>query len=206
LYVSDAENKLMAKQIGNKYFNAKGLDGMQGITQALAMMEATEAGADWDGGTRTDPNGNSNQDIIEYLAAGGRDITPNEKDGNKAVELYANQVTKHLNLIGKTGVNTPELTKKKILSGITAGLRDAAKFIASVMYKRVKSGVDNEGNRKPVTKAYAKQRNRKHGIADNRNIIFTATLQLANALQTKNIKVRINKSGLGRAMKIFNKG
>jgi len=199
----------MASKIGNKYFNAQGLDGAENITKALAMMEATEAGADWDGGDRTDKY--SNAQIVDFLADGGRDITPTKEDGNQAVKLYSNQLVKHLNRVGqmgKTGVITVE---KQVTSGITAGLRDAAKYIAKVMYDRVKAGKDNMGVKTPVTKEYARQRFLKHGIADNVNIVFHATLQLANSLRTGQdgtgkIKVRFNKAGIGRAAKIFRKG
>lgn len=200
----------MAKRIGNKYFNAQGLEGMQGITQALAMMEATEAGADWDGGLRTSSDGSgpiqSNARILKYLADGGRDIRPDDSDGNKAVKLYVNQLTKRLQQIGNMGKSGPLTAEKQITAGITAGLRDAAKFIAKTMYERVKAGVDNTGTKKDVTPEYAAQRHRKHGIANSVGIVFTATLQLANALQRGRIKIRFNKAGLNRAVRIFKRG
>jgi hypothetical protein len=209
----------MPSRTGTKgVFSVTGLEGMKAITQSLAMMEATKAGADWDGGMRQgDGDGPivSNARIMKYLADGNsrstenrktRDIRPNEEDGRKAVQLFSDDLVRHLQRVGRVVNGNPITIEKQATAGIIGGLRKAAKYIAKVMYERVEKGVDNKGHKENVGKEYAKQRNRKWGIADDTGIVLKASLQLANALQRGKIKIRFDKSGLGKAARIFKRG
>ena len=197
-------------------FSSQGLDSAMLITGILQALEATQAGADWDGGER-DYKGNrkapskipSNAEVVEQLSKGGRDLGPSPADQQKAAELLSDELVKKLNRAGTTVTSTKKgtitLTAERMAEdGLTGGLRKAAKHIAAQMYDRLQKGVDINGGRKPVTEAYARSRHLEYGVADSTSLIFIASRQLGEALQTGKIKIRFNSSGLGQALKALN--
>jgi hypothetical protein len=220
----------MAQKIGNKFFNTTGMEESKKILQALAMMSATEAGADWVGGTRSDDRASrqvSNAEIIDFLAEGNtrdkrgpqkRDIRPNEAEGQKAVEIYADELVTQLNRVGMVARGSVKTVEQQARAGIVGGLRKAIKFIVKLMAKRVETGTTNTGARaKEVTGSldediafsgsgggYAGWRYRKFGISES--VVFIASGQLLHALEKGKIKIRFNSAGLGKVARIFKNG
>jgi hypothetical protein len=71
------------------------------------------------------------------------------------------------------------------------------------MYKRVKSGKDNDGIKTPVTTQYAKRRKFNYNVAES--VVFIASKQLAAALQTKKIIIRYKGKNLGNIARLVNR-
>lgn len=184
--------------------SVKGGAEAQAFLQMLAVCSAANASASWLAEKRTDGNA-SNGEILKYLADGGRDITPTDEDLGRYAKIWADEVTRQLDrrsklaATGKTLVNVQSTAR----AGITGGLRKAAMAYAETLAFRAKAGIDKNGVMKPVTEAYAAQRHRRHGVANDTSVVFKASLQLINNIITKRIKVRFDSAGLDNAVKIL---
>lgn len=168
------------------------------FVEAVKAAVDTHAGAEWHGGIR--PDGLGNGELIEYLADGGRDLTPNDEDATAATNAYATEVLRHIDKASKvTGkTSNPDNIARQAISG---GLRKGIMLIAEIMRKRLERGVDNKGKRTPVDEEYAKARQRKHGV--NKDAIYVATGHLADAMQSRNYKIYFGKRQAGKAARIL---
>jgi hypothetical protein len=168
------------------------------FVEAVKAAVDTHAGAAWEGGIRPDGLGNSK--LIEYLADGGRDLSPNDEDATAATNAYATDVLRHIDLASKSTGKTanPDNIAR---AGIVGGLRKGITLIADRMRKRLEKGEDNKGRRTPVKDDYAKARQKKHGV--NKDAIYVATGHLADAMQSRNYKIYFGKNKAGKAARIL---
>lgn len=158
----------------------------------------THAGAEWHGGIR--PDGLGNSELIQYLADGGRDLSPNDADATAATNAYATEVLRHIDdeskYVGKD--RSPENIAR---AGIMGGLRKGIMLIADRMRKRLENRVDNKGKRTPVKDDYAKARKKKYGV--NKDAIYVASGHLADAMLSRNYKIYFGKTQAGKAARIL---
>ena len=132
---------------------------------------------------------------MQWLKDGGRDISATKDDQQKAADLLAEEIVRQMNRVKNSPKAIHEANMRQAKAGIVGGLRKAAKHIAAEMYSRVKSSAG-----KAVTKEYARARHLKFGVADDVNLVFTASRQLGEALQKGTIKIRIDTAAIGRAL------
>ena len=129
--------------------SVKGLDDAKAIIETLQVLSVSESYAEFVGNPRVGDN-LSNQELLQYLADGGRDLRSNNEDEAKAMLLVANEITKQMNV--PVMVNGAYKARTELMiAGITGGLRKAVKYITKQMFDRLKSGVDNTGTKKPVS-------------------------------------------------------
>jgi hypothetical protein len=182
------------------------INGAKAIVAELGILQGVNAGGEWL------PNqarkvGLSNEDVLDNLALGGRNLYPNEKDAQMAGELIADELTKSLKKAGQTitnkrsGKTTVLKAEKLAFGGLTAGLKAALAYLADKMYQRLKSKSTSDGGAaKPVTEKYAAARHAKHGVANSVNLIYTASLDLANALIKGKTKIVISGANIKRLL------
>lgn len=167
-----------------------GLNGAQAMTMELEILTGTNSGATWLADETRQPTFDAktaptHSEVIQYLADGGRDISPNEEDALEAGKIINDRVAKHLTATGRKTPDGPKKParppEKKALGGLSAGLFDAAKKQAANMTDRIESQTTSSGGTADaVTDEYAERRQRKYNV--NKSVVYVASSQLANAL------------------------
>jgi hypothetical protein len=185
----------------NDAASVKGLNDAMTVAEMLNILDRANSGAEWTAAPRINPKDPSNEQIIEYLAKGGRDIRANYKDMTEAAELFADEIVRHMNRVNhvtKAGVKIT--ADKQAKAGIVGGMRKAMKSIAKAMSGRVKAQKTSSGTQAPnVTEKYAKARKKKWGV--NENVVYIATRQLATALLKGTIKIYYKNKKGAKALK-----
>jgi hypothetical protein len=184
-----------------------GLADLQDFIESVAIAGATNAYAEWTSKPRTDSR-LGNGDLIDYLADGGRDIRPDDKDATDATNVYATEVlrqidrntknelynAKHASAIAagtKKARNIKELSELT-KAGIVGGLRKAIGLLANRMAERAANQKNtNRSMMRRVSEAYAKRRKKDHGVSEN--IVYTASGQLGDALLEKRYIIHMDK-------------
>lgn len=187
--------------MANEGMSVKGLAGAQAMLQDLEKITGVEGGAAlfYPGGERRPNIGQKTaptyEELLGYLAEGGRDIRPNEEDVNKMAELAMQKVSKQLAKVGreykdkKTGETKVVRKEKQSLAGFVSGLNASMMEARKIMADRIKSGKTSSGTAEKVTEAYAKRRNTLYGV--NESVVYVASGQLSNAMLGAKAKVDI---------------
>ena len=178
-----------------KKTHATGLNAADMVTRFTAICGAANAGADYVGADRDD--GRTMAEVVSYLAEGGRSIYASDADQTDGMEAFADELVRQMDRIGdRTSIGDIERYAR---AGIVGGLRKGAKLLVERMAKRVEAQrTTSGGTARPVTTAYAKRRERKHGVAQS--AVYVASRQLADRLLKGTIKIRFESSGLGKAI------
>ena len=190
------------------------VSGIMALSEVIVSANADvmlvyETAREWKGKGAKPKNNPTNEEIIGYLAEGGRDITPNEAEIREAGEIMVAEYAKAFSRIGKEGerkfkdangimqIRKTVVTREKgTKSGTQRGLRRAMDHFKKKMVERIKSGTDNKGAKKIVTKRYARRRHLQYDVADDRSLIFHASLQLSNAVVKSNVKIKMKNANL----------
>lgn len=187
-----------------------GMNGAQAMTMELEVLTGTNSGASWLAdenrtptfGAKTAP---THSDVIDYLAIGGRDISPNKEDANKSGQIITDKVAEHLKKTGritKDGQQKPTPPpEKRAKAGLAAGLRDGARYNAAQMTGRIEGGKTNSGGKaKQVSQedggAYARRRKKEYNVAES--VVYVASTQLADALIKGKVKVFLTDADVSR--------
>jgi hypothetical protein len=164
--------------------------------QALSQLASSFQGGYLEGRKREDGK-LTNADVVEYLAEGGRDISATDEDSDDGARLMRDRYEERLLVLsqkkvplkkGASGIKgaVSGLTENKMNdSAAASGIRAAIKLVQSRLAERVEAGVDREGQRKPVTPAYATWRQGKYNVAIGE--ILKASGQLLNNLKAGRI-------------------
>ncbi len=143
----------------------------------MAFLGAEYRGIEKRGRTRESTFGygiETNADVKEYLAEGGRDLGPNDEDAEDSAKAYVAAVMKHLSFMKKGKVNVTAAAKQ----AQAKSLRAAALAVSKNWVARIEGNEDKDGNSDEVTPEYAKVRARKYSMTDSTSVIFKASGQL----------------------------
>jgi len=155
---------------------ATGMNKARNMMAALAKFGAAytgiEVGADARKGLGEK---GTNADVTEWLAEGGRDLGPSEKDATAAAKMYVKHAEKFLRM--QTDTKKPP-SARAANQACGFALRRAAEVIRDIMTDRINKGEDMNGNIKKVTKAYATARAAEFEMADDQMQVFKASGQL----------------------------
>jgi hypothetical protein len=175
--------------------HATGLNAAEMVTRFVAICGATKAGADYVGADRDD--GRTMAEVVAYLAKGGRSLYASDADQTAGIEAFADELVRQMDRIDdRTSIGDIERYAK---AGIVGGLRKGSKLLAERMVHRLETQSTTSGApASKVTTAYAKQRERKHGVAAS--AVYVASRQLADRLLNGAIKIRFESSGIGKAI------
>ena len=159
---------------------AVGLGKAKHIVTALALMNSAYRGIVMNGLSRKgEGEKGTNADVKEYLAEGGRDIGPNDEDGEKAAAAYAVIAETFMRLQNEKTPPTQAMANNWGKKAYTA----AAEAVNAEMAKRVDKGEDKDGQVIEVTPEYAKWRAKEFTMPDSTNIVLKASGQLLANLQ-----------------------
>jgi hypothetical protein len=187
--------------------SVQGLEDLEDFMRAVSMAGVAHAYAEWTSVSRN-PATVANDDLIDYLAEGGRDIRPSDKDGIDATNAYATEVLKQIDNNTKraffnekhaaaiaSGTKKARTVKELdviVKSGITNGLRKGITLLAERMAERAANQKNTDGSQMDkVSKEYADKRKKDHGI--DPGVVYTATGQLGDALLERRFRIHLDK-------------
>lgn len=178
----------------------------QGLPEAVEMMAlignlgSVYQGIELHGVNRKgEKERGNNADLKGYLAEGGRDLGPSEKDAKAAAEAYVKVVKRYLKSITQrtkpmlrlgtkahaSAVKRQARVKKAQAKGAKGAsqaearaYRKAGKLVAKLIADRMEKSEDKDGQVKPVSQDYAAQRAIDVGMPDDTYIVFRRSGQL----------------------------
>lgn len=189
---------------------------IESVTEVGAFLKAIGAqvkGASLAAKTRAENPSLDNNDVILYLAKGGRDIRFNKSDEQRMIVEFKRQIDKELarlirrnNRIARTlrtrmskSINgkkfktkTGKILKVKQMADTAAvfGLRKAMLYGKETMVTRIQTQETTDaGAAKAVTPQYARARARKYGVPNSTSLVFKATGQLLDNINSGTIKL-----------------
>lgn len=200
----------------------KGLAGAEAMTKELAFLTSANIEALFlaeddrkrtiqsrEKGTLKKGKVPTHSEVLKHLADGGRSLYPNEKESIKAGKIIRDRIAKHLKKTGKVVTNkqgvTRVLTKdKQAMAGASSGLRSATKYIAKMMSQRMeRQGTTSGGSADEVSIPYAIWREDNYNV--NESVVYVASGQLANALASGKVKVKLINANIGKLIKSASK-
>ena len=205
---------------GNDVFTATGLTGAETIAKELAVFAKAGVVAELFNNESRQPypgrkSTPSNEQIIEYLAEGGRDITPNKEDSQDIAEGIANEMVKQLrragtviDTVGRDGARrqTTLTAERQARRALTKGFRDALDKVQGIMRRHIESMTTSDGG--PADRVsqddggkYARWRNNQFGV--NEGVVYVASGQFHNAIKTARKNINIKNVDLGRLAQQF---
>lgn len=179
----------------------------------LKSIGAQVKGASLAAKTRAENPNLDNNDVILYLAKGGRDIRFDSSDEHRMIVEFKRQIDKKLALLirrnnriartlrtrmsntaagKKYKTKTGKILRVKRMADTAAifGLRKAMLYGKEKMATRlVTQETTDAGAAKAVTKQYAAARARKYGVPNSTSLVFKATGQLLDNINSGTIKL-----------------